>query len=84
MIGGPPEMYAIPPEQEVWKRRVDELQVEVYSRRSIRGRVKHYWRIRHINTHIMAQGQGYSDKRDRDSAVDFLFPDLPEPVEVEK
>lgn len=83
-FGGPPEMYAGEPEQDVWQRRVDELQVEVYSRRNILGKVKHYWRIRHENSEIMAQGQGYADKRDRDHAVNFLHPDLPEPIEVEK
>lgn len=82
MIGGPPEMYAYPPEQDVWRRRVDELQVEVYSRRNILGKVKNYWRVVHENSEIMAQGQGYADKRDRNSAVDLLFPDLPEGKEV--
>lgn len=81
-FGGPPQMYAGKPDPDR-SRRVDQLQVEFYSRRNILGKVKHYWRVRHENSEIMAQGQGYSDPRDRDSAVKFLWPDLPEPVDLD-
>ena len=52
------------------------LKVEIYSHVGILGR-KHYWRVRHVlNGLIMAQGQGYRDTRDRDHAVEVLWPDL--------
>lgn len=40
------------------------------------------WRVRHSNGGIMASGEGYVDKRDRDHAVALLHPDL-DVVEVE-
>lgn len=43
-----------------------------------------WWRVRHTsNGEIVAQGEGYSDRRDRDHIAGVLHPDL-EPVEVER
>ena len=52
------------------------LIVESYSRKGVLGR-RHYWRVRHTsNGEILASGEAYSDPRDRDHAVDVLWPDL--------
>lgn len=52
------------------------LIVETYSRVGVLGR-RHYWRVRHTdNKEIMGSGEAYSDPRDRDHAVDVLWPDL--------
>src|SRR5690606_33936769 len=60
------------------------LRAEVY--RTVEGNTTqhcaHRWRVVHTsNGEIMASGEGYADKRDRDHALNVLFPDL-EPVEV--
>lgn len=57
------------------------LRLETYSRIGIRGR-RHYWRVRHTsNGEIMASGEPYSRRIDRDRAVKVLWPDLT-PVDV--
>lgn len=51
------------------------LKVETHSRIGLLGR-RYYWRVRHDNGEVMASGQPYKDARDRDHAVDVLWPDL--------
>lgn len=52
------------------------LIVETYSRVGLRGR-RYYWRVRHTsNGEIMCPSEPYSATRDRDHAVDVLWPDL--------
>lgn len=47
------------------------------------GSFEHRWRVVHTsNGKILASGEGYVDKRDRDHAVQVLFPGV-EVVEVE-
>lgn len=68
------------------------LRVEVYeTRRAIESEpddfvhivIEHRWRVVHTsNGEIMAQGEGYADRRDRDHAVHVLFPDV-DVIEVE-
>lgn len=86
-FGGPPEMYAKPPEQDVWRRRVEELQSEIWSaRRAVLSRkLDHWWRVRHVNGNIVASsGEGYANRADRDDMLNFLWPDLPEPIDLDK
>jgi uncharacterized protein YegP (UPF0339 family) len=55
------------------------LIVETYSARKALFSTKqeHRWRVRHTaNGQIMASGEGYADLRDRDHAVEVLWPDL--------
>lgn len=55
------------------------LVVETYStRRALLSSKRSYgWRVVHKSNHeIMASGEMYSDARDRDHAVDVLWPDL--------
>jgi hypothetical protein len=58
------------------------LIVETYSRVGLRGK-RYYWRVRHTsNREIMCPSEPYSAARDRDHAVDVLWPDLKvEPTE---
>jgi len=35
------------------------------------------WRVRHSNGEVMGSGEGYADARDRDHAVQVLFPGVP-------
>ena len=67
------------------------LRVEVYEQRLLRLHddrddepfTEYRFRVVHnSNGEIMAHGEGYADKRDRDHAVKVLHPDL-EPVEVD-
>ena len=67
------------------------LRVEVYEQRLLRLHddrddepfTDHRWRVVHTsNGEVMASGEGYVDKRDRDHAVKVLHPDL-DVVEVE-
>lgn len=63
------------------------LRVEVYTKVVHLGggpleRRDYRWRVRHSNGEVMAHGEGYVDKRDRDHAVKVLHPDL-DVVEVE-
>lgn len=52
------------------------LIVETYSRKGILGK-RYYWRVKHTDNHEnMGSGEPYSDPRDRDHAVDVLWPDL--------
>lgn len=51
------------------------LRVEVYSRVGLLGR-RYYWRVRHFNGEVMANGEPYSRAEDRDHAVEELWPDL--------
>ena len=55
------------------------LVVETYStRRALLSSKREYrWRVRHTdNGENMGSGQAYSDPRDRDHAVNVLWPDL--------
>lgn len=55
------------------------LVVETYStRRALLSSKRSYgWRVKHkSNGEIMGSGEMYSDARDRDHAVDVLWPDL--------
>ena len=55
------------------------LVVETYStRRALFSNKREYrWRVRHkSNSEILASGEAYADPRDRDHAVDVLWPDL--------
>jgi uncharacterized protein YegP (UPF0339 family) len=52
------------------------LVVETYSRANQAGK-RYYWRTRHTsNGEIMANHRGYVLEKDRDHAVDVLWPDL--------
>lgn len=56
-----------------------KLIVETYSRKRalLSGKREYRWRVRHkSNGEILCSGEGYSDSRDRDHAVDVLWPDL--------
>lgn len=55
------------------------LVVETYStRRALLSNKRSYgWRVVHKSNHeVMASGEQYNDSRDRDHAVDVLWPDL--------
>lgn len=55
------------------------LVVETYStKRALFSNKREYrWRVRHkSNSEILASGEAYADPRDRDHAVDVLWPDL--------
>jgi hypothetical protein len=42
------------------------------------GPIEYRWRVRHTsNGEIMASGEGYTDRRARDHAIQVLWPDLP-------
>jgi len=60
------------------------LRVEVYGLVPDTDPQPYRWRVVHTsNGETMASGEGYADRRDRDHAVEVLFPDL-EPVEVDR
>ena len=69
------EVYETVAARNVGEDRIDGLEiVEMYQ--------QYRWRVRHSNGEVMASGEGYVDKRDRDHAVKVLHPDL-DVVEVE-
>lgn len=69
-------------------REVRPLRVEVYESTVFADdhwpeKVEYRWRVVHSsNGEVMASGEGYADRRDRDRAVEVLFPGV-EIVEVE-
>ena len=75
--------------RETYEEATDRpLRVEVYERVDVItysgvSETEYRWRVVHTsNGEVMASGEGYADRRDRDHAIEVLFPGV-EIVEVE-